>query len=156
MFYYLGGDISEFVREGELLKCRGGVFQLKYYGDLRISAVYFSFPGAKEYVDSYCDFYEIDGTFGLSKYDFINLKLLVVDCLGKSRVIGEGLVPSEITEYTVETIQMFGMNKEGIALLSDGDLRLLLQLRVSGRYIFYAVNIFAWKCLKPYLDCRRC
>ena len=125
MFYYLGGDISEFVREGELLKCRGGVFQLKYDGDLRISAVYFSFPGAKEYVDSYCDFYEIDGTFGLSKYDFINLKLLVVDCLGKSRVRGEGLVPSESTEYTVETIQMFGMNKEGMV-----HLRLLLHLRI--------------------------
>jgi hypothetical protein len=125
LFYYLGGDISEFVREGELLKCRGGVFQLKYDGDLRISAVYFSFPGAKEYVDSYCDFYEIDGTFGLSKYDFINLKLLVVDCLGKSRVRGEGLVPSESTEYTVETIQMFGMNKEGMV-----HLRLLLHLRI--------------------------
>ena len=74
----------------------------------------------KQYADLYGDFFIVDGTHGTNVHGMTLMLPCVVDCFGKTKIVGVVICHTESHEDILVGIKTLGLGKVGSIMMSDG------------------------------------
>ncbi|SPQ96011.1 unnamed protein product (mitochondrion) [Plasmodiophora brassicae] len=118
-----GGDpnaMNLLAKLGEHYREEGGVFEFDIDIDCRLQKIWLARPQGLQFAAMYNDVVQLDGGAKMNAYGFTFLPATVIDCLGKSYIVGAMAGPSaENKDDVVKTLKVFGLCRPGSVLIAD-------------------------------------
>ena len=117
------GSLEDFLKKMDDMKKKGGRFEIELDETCTIKNMYIQMPEWREYAITYPDYVLVDGTFNMTTYDgVVMLVCAVVDALEHTVIAGVAFIQSENSQATVHALRLFGLDRPGATLHSDGAL----------------------------------
>ena len=115
----LANPLQDLLDYGDDIK-KNGIFEVGVDGDCRVNRVIIQTELQKSFATFYGDFFVIDGTHGTNIYNMALILPCVIDCFGKTKIVGVILCHSESHEDIFVGLKTLDTGKEGSIMMSDG------------------------------------
>jgi SWIM zinc finger len=107
---------------GEDIRINGGIFEVGVDGDGRIDRIILQTELQKSLATLYGDFFIVDGTHCTNVHGMTLILPCVIDCFGKTKVVGVILCHNESHDDILVGLKALELGKKGSIMMSDGGL----------------------------------
>ena len=111
-------DLNELIKMGSGVQLNGGLFEISFDSDCKLSQLHFQSLEMKQIAEVYNDFVEIQMNAISSMPAYVCLSLNIVDCFGERAISGLSLLATKSFENALETLKLFGLYRKGGTLFT--------------------------------------
>jgi MULE transposase domain len=105
---------------GRILMQEGGTFVIDVDSEMRIDSLIIQTKLQKSFLTTYGDFFVVDGTHCTNMHNMTLILPAVIDCLGKTKIVGIILCHYESHDDILKGLKVLGIGNTKATIMTDG------------------------------------